>query len=313
MSAPGRNCPLRYRYGADAVAHAPERLAQTLYVIGGLYGNAQALRAIEDMAGAERGPVTLCFNGDFNWFNVDDAGFSEVNASVLQHDCILGNVEAELAPEAGDAGCGCAYPESVSADTVERSNAIHARLKRTATRHPEVLRRIAALPMVARYRVGTVRIGVVHGDAEALAGWRFDAASLDDPDLRDWRAYAFAQSGVDVFASSHTCLPALRGYASKGCKLVINNGAAGMPNFRGQRHGILTRIATTPTPHPRLYGSSVRGVHVDALAIRYDPVLWQAAFLANWPAGSPAWLSYFERIDQGPVYSTLQACGKRAA
>ncbi len=67
----GRVCPLHYRYGARAIATAPLASAQTLYVIGGLYGNLQALDAIEALALQEPGPVTLCFNGDFNWFNCD--------------------------------------------------------------------------------------------------------------------------------------------------------------------------------------------------------------------------------------------------
>jgi hypothetical protein len=46
---------MRYRYGPIAIAKAPERTADTLYVIGGLYGNLQALDAIEAMARAEPG------------------------------------------------------------------------------------------------------------------------------------------------------------------------------------------------------------------------------------------------------------------
>ena len=47
---PGRTCPIRYRYGAQALASAPTRVAQTLYVVGGLYGNLQALDALEALA-----------------------------------------------------------------------------------------------------------------------------------------------------------------------------------------------------------------------------------------------------------------------
>lgn len=302
MSAAGRICPLRYRYGPAAIAKAPERAAETLYVIGGLYGNLQALAAVEAMARAEPGPVTLCFNGDFNWFNVDDASFRAINERVLRHDAIVGNVEAELGEDSDAAGCGCAYPESVDQRVVERSNRIHARLKRTAARHPDLLRRIGELPMVARYRVGEARVGVVHGDAEALAGWRFDVASLDDPKEQAWRAEAFAKANVDIFASTHTCLPVTRRFDLGGVKLVANNGAAGMPNARGTHFGILTRIGATPAPHARLYGHTLQGVHVDALAIRYDDAAWQQCFLKNWPEGSPAWLSYFDRIANGPEY-----------
>lgn len=43
-------------------------------------------------------------------------------------------------------------------------------------------------------------------------------------------AAAFAEASVDVFASTHTCLPALCRFDGDE-KVVINNGAAGMPNF----------------------------------------------------------------------------------
>ncbi|MEO5698280.1 MAG: hypothetical protein ABIQ60_14230, partial [Burkholderiaceae bacterium] len=65
--APGRTCPLRYRYGAGAIADAEPQVVRTLYVVGGLYGNLPALDAVEALAGAEPDPPTLCFNGDFNW------------------------------------------------------------------------------------------------------------------------------------------------------------------------------------------------------------------------------------------------------
>ncbi len=185
---------------------------------------------------------------------------------------------------------------------VERSNQIHARLKRTSARHPDLLRRLDALPMLARYRVGEARVGVVHGDAESLAGWRFDVAALDDPKEHAWRADAFAKAEVDLFASTHTCLPAMRRFDFDGIKLIANNGAAGMPNARGICLGILTRIGTTPSPYARLYGHSLLGVHVDALAIHYDDPAWRQYFLDNWPEGSPAWLSYFDRISRGPDY-----------
>ena len=311
MNTPGRVCPLRYRYGPGAIAGAPEHRAETLYVIGGLYGNLQALAAIEAMAGTEPGPVTLCFNGDFNWFNVDDAGFRAINERVLRHDAILGNVEAELGEDSAVAGCGCVYPESVDRSVVERSNQIHARLKRTAAQHPDLLRRLGELPMVARYRVGEACVGVVHGDAEALAGWRFDVAALDDPKQQAWRNEAFTEAEVELFASTHTCLPAMRCYDFDGPKLVANNGAAGMPNALGTRFGILTRIGITPSLRTSLYGHRVQGVHVDALAIRYDHAAWQRQFLANWPEGSPAWLSYFARIADGPDYR-LQAAAELA-
>ncbi len=298
---PGRTCPLRYRYGARAIAPAPARRANTLYVIGGLYGNVPALDVIEAMARGER--ATLCFNGDFNWFDVADEHFVALNQRVLAYHAIVGNVEAEFDSPTDDAGCGCAYPDNVDASVVERSNVIHKTLKATAQRHPALLRRIAALPMVARYQVGDCRVGVVHGDADSLAGWGFDAAALADPSQRAALAQSAAAAEVDVFASTHTCLPAL-------CELdrawIANNGAAGMPNFASELYGLVTRIATTPSPHEVVHEVRAGGVFVALLPVRYDTARWEAQFLAQWPAGSPAWTSYHQRIARGPAFRREQ-------
>ncbi len=299
MSDAGRMCPLRYRYGAAAIATAPEMPADTLYVVGGLYGNTAALDALLAMVAREPGPVRVCFNGDFNWFNVDDAGFRTINEAVLAHDAMLGNVEAELQPDADDAGCGCAYPDTVDAGVVERSNRIHAQLKIAAARHPDLLARLAELPMFARYRVGELRVGVVHGDADALAGWDFDLSRLDDRRHRDALENRFDAARVDLFASSHTCLPVCRQFIGSG-HVVINNGAAGMPNFADTHFGVITRIGIAPSPHAPLHGVHARGVHVDALRLDYDQAAWLDAFGANWPPGSPAHTSYFARICHGP-------------
>ena len=121
---PGRSCPVRYRYAPRELARPADLYADTLYVIGGLYGNPLALEAVLHLRDAEVGPVTLVFNGDFNWFNVDSAGFAAINEAVLGHVAVCGNVEAELAEASPEAGCGCAYPDWVEDTFVERSNAI---------------------------------------------------------------------------------------------------------------------------------------------------------------------------------------------
>ena len=119
-------------------------------MIGGLYGNLEALAAIQALAAREPGPVTLVFNGDFHWFDVDDADFAHVTAEVLRHAALRGNVETEIAAEDSGAGCGCAYPADVSDAEVERSNEILARLRATAARAPLLRARLAALPMHQR-------------------------------------------------------------------------------------------------------------------------------------------------------------------
>ena len=93
------------------------------------------------------GPATVVFNGDFHWLDVDPEDFQTVSQAVLAHHATKGNVEAELATEESgeDAGCGCAYPDYVGDDVVDRSNQIIGRLRATAARFPELMVRLASV------------------------------------------------------------------------------------------------------------------------------------------------------------------------
>jgi hypothetical protein len=133
MDRPGRSCPLAYRYQPEALAQPPRLEADTIYVVGGLYGNRPALQAVLERAGREPGPPpAIVFNGDFHWLDVDPEDFRAISETVLAHQASQGNVEAELAADE-DAGCGCAYPDYVGDDVVDRSNQIMARLRATAS------------------------------------------------------------------------------------------------------------------------------------------------------------------------------------
>jgi hypothetical protein len=302
---PGRSCPLHYRYAPASLNRPPEIVANTLYVVGGLYGNAAALRAINLLAAAEPGPVSLAFNGDFNWFNTDSAGFAGINKAVLTHHALRGNVETELAGDDDTAGCGCAYPDIVSDAEVERSNTMLTKLRATARAFPALRAELAALPMNLLAEIGGLRIAIVHGDCESLAGWAYDESALEHATV----AAHFTAARARIIASSHTCLPvAIKLDTVQGPCALFNNGAAGMPNFAGTAFGVITRIATTPAQTPAaLYGTIIGGVHIDALAVAYDPLQWQQEFSANWPEGSAGHLSYHQRITCGPRYGLNRA------
>lgn len=301
----GRVCPTDYTYSPAVLNRAPDFAADTLYVVGGLYGNTQALREIARMAAAEN--ATLVFNGDFHWFDAEPDWFAEIEAGVSPHRALRGNVESEIA-RAGDigAGCGCAYPPSVDQGVVTRSNEILSALRANADAAQR--KRLAALPMHLVAQVGALRIGIVHGDAGALAGWRFANDALDDPAGQNWRNDVRRLSAIDVFACTHTCLAALRDVAlPSGRMTVANNGASGMPNFTGTTYGALTRISVRPSPHAPLYGMTRDGVFIDALPVAYDTQAFMARFLARWPEGSPAHVSYHARITAGPAYDIARA------
>jgi hypothetical protein len=306
-SGPGRACPVGYRYGAKALRAEPTIETETLYVAGGLYGNPFALEALLGIVAADSG-AKLVFNGDFNWFDVDAEDFRRVNETVLAHGATRGNVETELAQPAKDAGCGCGYPDWVGDAEVQRSNRIQERLRATALAQPALTARLGALPMFAVARVGAKRIGVVHGDTDSLAGWGFSERVLGTPEGLAAASEAFAAANVGVIASSHTCLPVLQRIAQGPRESVlINNGAAGMPNFRGTSYGLATRISVRAPGPDALYGVCMEGTHVHAIPIRYDAAAWNQRFLDQWPLGSDAHVSYHGRICNGPAYVAKDA------
>jgi hypothetical protein len=304
---PGRNCPVTYRYGPAALAAERGVPADTVYAVGGLYGNPFALDAAMALASRERSPPLMVFNGDFHWFDTDPSTFAMVNRTVLGQTALRGNVETELVSDDLNAGCGCAYPDWVEDTEVERSNRIVARLRDTARALPRDRARLASLPMYRAAEVGGLRIGIVHGDADSLSGWGFSQESLfarGAGSLAPW----FEKAKVRVFVSSHTCLPVATDLeAPSGRCALINNGAAGMPNFMGTHYGLITRIGVTPAPIPALYSMRLESIHIEALPLHYDHGAWTRSFLRDWPAGSDAHVSYFRRIESGPDYLPRQA------
>jgi hypothetical protein len=313
--APGRSCPMHYRYQPEdfaVPAPANQQALEVLYVVGGLYGNALALARVLELFDAERGRKRLVFNGDFHWFDANPATFASVQDAVLAHGATRGNVETELAleGEGGDAGCGCAYPDWVGDGVVERSNRILGRLRlaTTASQRAE----LSVLPMWLRADVGTLRLALVHGDATSLAGWGFAQEHLLDAGHRAEVAGWLDRAEVDAFACTHTCLPVFQAVQAPTGRLprwILNNGAAGMPNFRGDTAGLLTRIAVEPFAGPeKRFGVAMgRGVMAEAIAIDIDAHAWRAGFEAQWPAHSDAHQSYFDRIVQGPAYDPSEA------
>jgi hypothetical protein len=304
LARPGRTCPLSYRYLPPSMTAGLSLSVETLWVAGGLYGNPLALDALLEAYEADRGSKALVFNGDFHWFDVAEEDFRRVNETVLGFHALRGNVETELAAPEQGAGCGCAYPDWVGDDTVERSNRIMERLRATALASGASLTKLAELPMHVAARVGDATIGIVHGDAESLAGWGFSQEALATPGGYAAAQDASAQAGVDIFASSHTCLPVMQCFDSEA--VLINNGSAGMPNFRGMASGLVSRISVNRSENA-LYSTRCRGVYIEAIAVPYDNRAWQERFLAQWPPGTDAHRSYWDRIVNGPRYDVAQA------
>lgn len=299
----GRSCPLHYRYNPHDLCGSPQPAeGQVIYVVGGLYGNPYALDAIEAMAAAEQrqgNRVQLVFNGDFNWFNADDDLFRKINRRVLSHTVSLGNVEYELASPSDAAGCGCAYPEFVDQSVVARSNRIMEQLQAVAEKYRDIGRTLAELPRFRCLMFGGLKVLVLHGDPESLAGWGLSRETLTDGGcerLKEW----FRKTDADVILCTHTCLPLLwSGEVDGRPRLLANNGSAGMGNLAGDPRGLIIRVASSPAVTGAMAGVSGAGVYLDLLPVAFDLPAWLAEFDRLWPATTPAAVSYRQRILEG--------------
>jgi hypothetical protein len=288
----GRDCPLDYRLPGDAFAGEPLFDCQSLYVVGGLYGNRQALAALEKRLGAEP-QARVVFNGDAHWFDRDPVIFQAIEQGMSGHLALRGNVETELGrTQDSGAGCGCAYPGSVDEALVQRSNAIQAELSKTVQRLPGMAARLAARPATALVSVGGQRVAISHGDEQSLAGWNCARETLAEPERQQQLDQWLARNRLRVLATSHTCTAVALNLPHAA---LINNGAAGLPNFAGGRYGLVSRIATTPHP-AALYRCQRDGLFIEALPLNYAHDAFLADFDRQWPTGSPAALSYRSRI-----------------
>lgn len=306
----GRTCPLHYRYRPGDLTREPIACdADVLYVVGGLYGNPYALDEVEAMAEREAAlgrRVQLLFNGDFNWFNASDELFGGINTRVLDHWATTGNVEYELARPGSGTGCGCAYPEFVDDRVVQRSNRIMARLQSVAANHSDLQDRLADLPRYQCVMFGGLKVVVLHGDPESLAGWglsREVLVSQGDAPLVAW----FRETDADVLVSTHTCLPVMRALTVDARqRLFLNNGSAGMGNLTGDPSGLVARLAPS-APSDRAFSLS-SGVPVSASLepVRFPLSPWLALFDSLWPEGSDAALSYRHRILNGTGLAVTQ-------
>jgi hypothetical protein len=321
LNAAGRFCPMDYTISATQfLSSKNEPAADVVYIVGGLYGNTEALAVILDAYQAEQTDSRqIVFNGDFHWFDSDVREFAAIEEGTSLGICLRGNVETEIARPISSTGqnigCGCAYPLEVPDVEVGYSNEIIQRLRLSydECRSAGSARPLFELAMAMRINVGEYCVGITHGDDQSLAGWGLAhdrvATTFVSGLSQRMRAY-----GVDVMASSHTCLPVL---FRSGQQAIVNNGSAGMANFVDSTSGVLTRIAiagSAPSKLPPLYGTMLTSAKyakgalmVEALEVPFQNDAWQAKFLSQWPPGSAANSSYWKRLSSGTSYSREMA------
>mmetsp|Transcript_13714 Transcript_13714/g.27344 ORF Transcript_13714/g.27344 Transcript_13714/m.27344 type:complete len:355 (+) Transcript_13714:156-1220(+) len=336
---PSLHHPLRHRLSSCALPTSPSTFlsldpapTDSLLAIGGLYGNPAALRSILSHASKEGSllgePPTMCFNGDFHFFDFPPAVFTLIHNIVLNYDALAGNVELALAGEEYE-GCGCDYPPYAGSAVAERADAIVRKL-RSKPENVEMAKKYENLPTQRLYEVGGLRVGVLHGDFKSVSGWSLSAEQVlgggGSGGLREFLGIAgskdyvtdldeldgqMQEANLDVLLSSHTCLPF--GLRLPSGRLVVNNGSAGIPNFDTRLSSLVTRVSTTPF-HDRdavLYSATAGdGVHIEAVEVAYDVDVWEELFERMWPEGSEAYIGYADRIGEGVEFWDVERAGR---
>ena len=300
---------IKGRVGADDYAIDPSEwdkdpiaVCDTLYSVGGVYGNLEAMKTVREMVAAEEGEVCVVYNGDYHWFDGTAENFQEVERLLEGYIPMNGNVEFELAREQEcGVGCGCSYPTSMSDAFVGRSNAIFGRMKESVSKVPGLANVVAGRPGWGIVQVGDVFVGLTHGDEKSVSGWGCSVDSIHDAQRVAELDEFFANHKVDVLSTTHTCAAAA---IATEHGAVINNGSAGLPEYKGMLFGLVNRISKTPHPDA-LYRTMVKGIYVEAVPVRYDHDTFISWFDSVWDADSPAAESYRPRAIAGPdtVYS----------
>lgn len=335
---PGRTCPIDYNLNVETFNQFDEDImADTIYVVGGLYGNKEALDEILKMAKGESN-LRIVFNGDAHWFDVNLEDFSYIENAIKNYDAIIGNVEAELISYRSEAGCGCSYPDSVDDGVVDRSNKIHSIMKKNIQKSKEIIDILKRRKRTLTARVGDKRIAILHGDEKSLAGWGNSQESLQDAD-RLYEIESWADKNlIDIVACTHTCAPIAVAfgedrkiidenngekrpyiildkisYVGEDVKLdktvVINNGASGMPNFINTNYGLLTRISKIKSDRA-IYRYILGDVFIEAMPIEYDHNKFLKWFDEVWDNSSPASISYRDMIVYGGC-NNIENCIRR--
>ncbi len=300
---PAASCPARlptYPSGRRFDAARPDVAADVLYVVGGLYGNLAALDAVERLAA-----------------QADARPDGRVQRRLPLVRRRAGLVRRDRARRRAPS-CACAAtsrPRSRAPTTSAPAAAapIPIRAARTScsarTKSWRAARRAIrgararaprGLPMHLVAQVGALarrhrarRRRLARRLALRAGGARRSGASRPGSP----RSRRAAQ--VDVFASTHTCLAALRDFALPAGRLtVINNGAAGMPNFAGTRLRRDHRASpTAPSRIRRSTACSATACSSTRIAVALRPARVSRS-LPDALAGSarPAHMSYYQRI-----------------
>ena len=270
-------------------------------IIGGLYGNLQSMKEIKKYEKNNQ----LIFNGDFHWLNKKKEEFIAVQKFVNRHITLKGNIEDSLSNPKNFDNCNCDYPDYFPPEETIFSNEIFSQLKETFISCNDYKNDFNKLDTQLYISIKNgPNIFITHGDLQSLNGWLFSIKSIKKLKKMEFLNF-FDRVNADVIISSHTCLPVFCSATHKNGeeKLLLNNGAAGMPNFKNKNFGIVIRISSGKSPDNKvIYRKKVKNYFFEAIKLEYHNKNFINEFLSNWPSKSAGYKAYFDRIINGPIY-----------
>jgi predicted phosphodiesterase len=194
----------------------------SLLFFGGPYGNLQALTALREIAeGLELPPSSIVCTGDTIAYCAQP---SETIEAIRKWGVrmVAGNVELQLANDAGD--CGCNFIKGSVCDRLSEQWFAFANSQITGEQRDWM----RSLPTTLTLQIGDRKIGVVHGSHANVSEFLF----LSSP----WEKKRpnFAGLECDIIVGGHCGIPFIE---LREDKLWVNAGVIGMPANDGTRRG----------------------------------------------------------------------------
>lgn len=204
------------------MAQQAESLHQTLLFFGGPYSNLQALTAMRTIAEElALPPSSIICTGDIVAYCAQPAETIEaIREWGIQ--VIAGNVERQLAEDAGD--CGCNFIKGSTCDRLSAQWYAFANSQVTSVQRDWM----RARPSTLTLNIGGRKIGVVHGSQANISEFLYQSSPWEQ------KRPNFDNLNCDIIVGGHCGVPFIE---SRGEKLWVNAGVIGMPANDGTQRG----------------------------------------------------------------------------
>jgi predicted phosphodiesterase len=200
----------------------PDLHQPSLLFFGGPYGNFQALTALRSIAeGLGLSPSSIVCTGDTVAYCAQPSETVETIREWGIH-VIAGNVEIQLANDAGD--CGCNFIKGSVCDQLSERWFAFASDQITSEQRAWM----RSLPTTLTLQIGGRKLGVVHGSHANISEFLFRSSAWEK------KSPNFASLECDIIVGGHCGIPFIE---QNQDKLWVNAGVIGMPANDGACRG----------------------------------------------------------------------------